>query len=70
MRGRAQVVFVAVLEGKAQMIRAGLRWSAYIGLNAAVKSARGLKAQGMDVVTKGNERLYPGAAIRTAGAKQ
>jgi len=59
------MVFVAD-QGQARMVP--VQVVAYLGLQAAVNGP-GL-TEGLAVVTKGNERLYPGAAIRTAGAKQ
>ena len=49
-------------DGKAALIPVAV--VAYQGLTAAVNGP-GL-TRGMDVVVKGNERLYPGAAVRTA----
>ncbi|WP_461210645.1 efflux RND transporter periplasmic adaptor subunit [Desulfocurvus sp. DL9XJH121] len=58
------VVF-AVDQGQARMIPVAV--VAYQGLSAAVNGP-GL-AEGMQVVVKGNERLYPGAPVRTANSK-
>ncbi|MBU1003686.1 MAG: efflux RND transporter periplasmic adaptor subunit [Proteobacteria bacterium] len=63
---RGQNMVFAVAQGQAQMIP--VQVIAYQGLWAAVEGP-GLAA-GQDVVIKGNERLYPGAAVRTAGPKQ
>ncbi|BBD09020.1 efflux RND transporter periplasmic adaptor subunit [Desulfovibrio ferrophilus] len=63
---RGQPMVFAAVDGKAQMIPVNV--VAYLGLLAAVNGP-GL-AEGMDLVIKGNERLYPGAPVRTAGAKQ
>lgn len=57
-----QAVFVA-REGKANMIP--VKVLAYHGLKAAV-AGPGLAAE-MNVVVKGNERLYPGAPLRIQG---
>lgn len=57
-----QPMVFAVAEGKANMIP--VQVVAYEGLTAAVLGP-GLGA-GMDIVVKGNERLYPGAPVRTA----
>lgn len=63
---RGQTMVFTVDQGQAQMIPVNVL--AYLGLRAAVKGP-GL-AEGQEVVIKGNERLYPGAAVRTAGPKQ
>lgn len=55
-----QVVF-AVIEGKAQMMPVEIL--GFDGLQTAVRSAT-LK-EGMAVITRGNERIFPGQAVRT-----
>ena len=57
-----QPMVFSVADGKAAMIP--VKVVAYMGLQAAVLGP-GL-AEGMPIVVKGNERLYPGAAVRTA----
>jgi len=57
-----QPMVFSVAEGKATMIP--VKVVAYMGLEAAVLGP-GL-VEGMPVVVKGNERLYPGAPVRTA----